>query len=144
MAMESKVKFTTQIREAIWERSGGRCEMCGTPAANGQIHHRRPRGMGGSKDPLTGAITNGVLLHPNCHAKVESERSWAFDNGWLVQQRDEPELTPIMTWRGYLWLTPDGSYMDVLPDVNESANDDLSKRIPYPKVRRLRSDESLD
>lgn len=100
--------------------------------------------MGGSKDPSSGAITNGVLLHPNCHAKVESQRAWAFDNGWLVQQRDEPALTPIMTWRGYLWLTPDGSYMDVLPDVNETSNDGVGQWVFDTEFDGLALDETLD
>ena len=39
------------------ERSGGRCELCG--AAGEHTHHRRPRGMGSSRDPRINAFALG-------------------------------------------------------------------------------------
>ena len=68
-------------------RSGHRCEVGGEPldAGNqGSIHHRQPRGMGGTSDPdvhslerlllVCGGRLGGVLGH---HGQVEAERQRA-------------------------------------------------------------------
>ena len=75
------MKFTDEVRKQIKERSKERCEVCGALALHPQIHHRRPRGMGGSKDPVTGSAANGIWIHATCHSKIESQRSWAVDLG---------------------------------------------------------------
>lgn len=89
------MKFTDDVRKQIKERSKERCEVCGALALHPQIHHRRPRGMGGSKDPVTGSAANGIWIHATCHSKIESQRSWAFDHGYLVRQSEDPRYIPI-------------------------------------------------
>ncbi len=95
------MKFTETVRNQIKERSKQRCEVCTAYAFNAQIHHRKPRGMGGSKDPVVGSAANGLWVHPGCHSKIESERSWAFDHGYLVRQSEDPRYIPIKI--GGLW-----------------------------------------
>lgn len=97
------MKFTETVRNQIKERSKQRCEVCTAYAFHAQIHHRKPRGMGGSKDPVSGSAANGLWVHPACHSKIESQRSWAFDRGYLVKQSDDPRTAPIKI-NGLWWL----------------------------------------
>lgn len=99
------MKFTEKARKQIKERSGERCEVCGSLALNPQIHHRRPRGMGGSKDPVCGSPANGIWIHPACHAKIEGWRLWAYDHGYLVKQNHDPRYIPIKI--GLFWYLLD-------------------------------------
>jgi hypothetical protein len=82
-------------------RSGGRCECCGALATN--THHRRPRGMGGSRDPRTNQASNLVRLcgsgTTGCHGAIESNRDHFRDMGFLVRQGVDPAAVPILLRR---------------------------------------------
>lgn len=85
-------------RELVRWRDRDRCRRCGV--ATWQIHHRRPRGMGGTRDPLTNGPANLVLLcgsgTTGCHGWVESHRAEARAAGWLVSKWADPAATPIV------------------------------------------------
>ena len=102
------MKFTDEVRKQIKERSKERCEVCGALALHPQIHHRRPRGMGGSRKMDTNQCANALVLHPACHAKVESNRKQSLLNGWLVSQHAEPIDVAVKLHYGWYWLTHDG------------------------------------
>jgi hypothetical protein len=41
-------------------------------------------------------MSNLILLHPNCHlTHIESRRSWAVENGWLVAGEQDPSEVPV-------------------------------------------------
>lgn len=103
------MKFTDKTRRLIQERANDRCEICGARALNHQIHHRRPRGMGGSKDKASGTPANGIWVHPSCHARIESNREEALSNGWLVRQGKNPAETPFRRYDRWVILNEDGS-----------------------------------
>jgi hypothetical protein len=103
------MKFSTKIKETIRERANDRCEKCGGRVANPQYHHRRPRGMGGTSREESGDPANALLLHPHCHAWIESNRSVSHENGWLVYQHEEPTLVPVVRFGEWCLLFPDGS-----------------------------------
>lgn len=90
------------IRALIGIRTGGHCEIR-TPAClvarrdfdlrylpdyQRSLHHRRPRGMGGTRRAdvhspaallsICGSGTSG------CHGYVEKNREWSYDRGYLV------------------------------------------------------------
>ncbi len=109
--------ITTVVHALLRERSVGRCEMCGGPATN--THHRRPRGMGGSKDPATNTPANLVRVcgsgSTGCHGWIESNREAARDCGYLVGQGHDPATVPVllMTSGGlfeWVLLDADGGY----------------------------------
>ena len=112
------MKFSKETRDIIIKRAVGRCELCGLPAPVGQIHHRRPRGMGGSKDPLAGTAANGILLHLLCHTRIEMNRSESLANGWLIQQGHDPEFVPIKRFGQFVHLLPNGS-ISPISDASE-------------------------
>ena len=104
------MKFDKKTVATIEARAKQSCEVCGGVVGSFQIHHRRPRGMGGSKIEIVGSASNGVLVHPACHTRIESNRNEARSNGWLVYQTDNPSLIPFKTYDdNWVILNEDGS-----------------------------------
>jgi hypothetical protein len=102
----AKTEFHSEVRGLIRERANNRCEICGMTKYNMQIHHRRPRGMGGDGRATTNVVSNGLLLCAQCHRMVERERATAYDQGWLVHQSVEPWTVPVRRFDGW-WLLRD-------------------------------------
>jgi len=97
------------IRTAVMGRDGGQCARCGAPATN--VHHRQPRGMGGSNDPTINDSSNLVSLcgsgTTGCHGWIEANRLAAMTRGWLVPRRSglTPAETPIYRGGQWWWLS---------------------------------------
>ena len=102
------MRFSPATADKIRTRARWRCEKCGLPCPAGQIHHRRPRGMGGTKRKETGTTANGVLLHPRCHELIERHRAAAINEGWLVPQALDPVTVPVLMWDGWVYLDEQG------------------------------------
>lgn len=127
--------FDPIARVLIAAREGGSCFRCGIrvvaleesargyrirPLTDYSIHHRRARGMGGSRDPETAHPSNGLLLcgsgTTGCHGWVESHRGQARADGYLLESWQDPRTTPIRlplsaewVWLGsdhYLYAEP--------------------------------------
>lgn len=114
------MKFTETVRSVVFERSKGKCERCGLPVGGrAEYHHRRPRGMGGSKDPVVGSAANCVFLHPGCHLHIESYREKGRRLGFLVRQTENPEEVPVKRWDGWVLLGQDGMMTPVDPPLPE-------------------------
>lgn len=96
------------MKQRILSRANFMCELCHGSLSTMSLHHRRPRGMGGSKsswihDPenllaICGTGTTG------CHGKVESFRERAYEFGWLVHYGVMPHGVPFVDLRGHWWL----------------------------------------
>lgn len=95
--------FSAEMRALIIERAEDRCEICGEHFSDMQLHHRRPRGMGGTRRPDTNSPAAGLWLCGEHHRHVESCRSLSYDNGWLVRQSQTPSDIPIL--RRGVWVT---------------------------------------
>ena len=104
-----------KTRRLVIDRDGGVCRMCGRAGTN--VHHRRPRGMGGTRDPETNSPANLVLLcgsgTTGCHGWIESHRAEAMAAGWLVSKWADPSTTPIKTSRGVIRLTDHGTIITI-------------------------------
>lgn len=99
------------IRETVRTRAKRKCEACGLSEGRMDIHHRRPRGMGGTSDPAANFPSNLVLLDRGCHSWFESHRAVALEMGWLVLQGHDPALVPLTLWSDRLVLLNDlGTY----------------------------------
>lgn len=109
--------------EVVYVRAGYACEICDAMVGDRRgvdhhIHHRRPRGVGGSKRPDTNSPANLLLLCPDCHRTVESRRGEALGVGWLVPQPGDPAATAVLVHRDrWTYLGHDGTYRDDPPEV---------------------------
>lgn len=88
-----------KIRERVHSRDGRFCARCDRSIVDypASIHHRFPRRMGGTKNPLSNDLRNLVTLcgsgTTGCHGWVESHRAEAVSQGWLIHgyaDLDEP------------------------------------------------------
>jgi 5-methylcytosine-specific restriction endonuclease McrA len=96
-----------RVRLDVLDRDDLTCVRCGKPAhlAHYSIHHRKPRGMGGSRDPRINGKANLLLLcgsgTDGCHGHVEAHREWALANGYLLRDVADAPLTPVLTYAGW-------------------------------------------
>ena len=97
--------------ELLFERSHERCERCGSRGE--QIHHRRPRGMGGTRREDTNSLAAIVHLCANCHSYIESNREWAHEHGWLVRQWADPAYQPVRIQGSWIRLSEVYTLVDV-------------------------------
>ncbi len=101
--------FPDDVRDMVAARCGGRCEICGG-APMEQLHHRRPRGMGGSQRPETNTASNALGVCAGCHLLVESNRYHAGKRGWIVSQRNNPADVEVLIRGTYRLLDDAGDY----------------------------------
>lgn len=110
------------VRRLVIERDRGRCRRCGGPG--GSIHHRLPRGMGGTRWAGIHSPELLVLLcgdgTTGCHGWIESNRAEALRLGWLLSRHlfgIDPEQVPLR-WADRperLYLHHDGATSNDLP-----------------------------
>lgn len=116
------MNLSTSTRALIWERDQGRCFRCGVYLQYGMgwysIHHRIPRGMGGSKDERLSEASNLLLLcgtgTTGCHGHIERNRDEALEDGWLVRRHDDPAEKAVIRWRKqWVRLTNEGGLIHI-------------------------------
>ena len=100
---------SVETRSVVIQRAGHRCEKCLGSLADGMsVHHRRPRGMGGTKIPAINSAENLLALcgsgTTGCHGWVESNREDAYSRGLLVRSGRMSHTTPYRDDRGDWWL----------------------------------------
>lgn len=105
------MKFTEKTRRLVEDRAKGICEMCGAPVGMGQIHHRKPRGMGGTKNVASRSPSNALFVHFRCHEWIERNRTEAYHMGYLVHQAEESSEKPVLLSTGWFVLTDDGTLL---------------------------------
>ncbi|MSZ78271.1 MAG: HNH endonuclease [Actinobacteria bacterium] len=104
-------------------RAGGRCELCNRDlgwTSEYSKHHRRPRGMGGTKATWVNAVSNLLLVCgtgvTGCHGMIESQRAIAYERGWLVRTGFAPNEVPVLLHGARLvYLDDDGRYAEGSP-----------------------------
>lgn len=100
-------QIAPELREAVFARAGGLCELCGERLQPGwEWHHRKRRSAGGLD-----SVSNGVALHPLCHRRVHGHPAWAESVGFLVRSHDNPGRVRLAL-HGETWvrLAADGTY----------------------------------
>lgn len=107
--------LSTKTRRLVKDRDRGRCLRCGARAE--QIHHRRPRGRGGSSLAAANQPDNLVSLCSRCHEHIERNRLEAYASGWLLKHTvQSPAEVPLKDLAGSrFYLTEDGD-RDQLPE----------------------------
>lgn len=81
---------SAKVRREVAERAGHRCERCRChPWPQGHVHHRKPRGIGGTVDPRANLASNLAYLCSTCHDHVELNRAESYAAGWLLTDYEE-------------------------------------------------------
>lgn len=99
-------------REVVLARAKWYCELCGGTLNSGMsIHHRKPRQMGGTKNPYINDPVNLLAIcgsgTTGCHGWVETHRTDGYECGWLVRTGFNPEEIPIRDFNGNWFLLQD-------------------------------------
>ena len=112
----------------VLARDGWKCVRCGEDIGGDRglewvVHHRRPRGLGGTRRTDTNSPINLLTLCSGCHVHVESHRGEALSNGWLVPQIADPATIGVLVEHGsrFTYLSADGRYSDDPPGECEVA-----------------------
>lgn len=120
--------ITARTRETVLERDQHSCVSCGiniSAAAIGySVHHRIPRGMGGTRNPEVNMPANLLVLcgsgTTGCHGWVESHRVLAREWGYLVHRHQAPEHVAVMTPTGWVMFDHQGGRTPVEPGPNSA------------------------
>lgn len=120
---------TAAVRAAVLDRAADgrghpRCERCGARPVE-QIHHRRPRRLGGSRRPEVNQPANLLAVCSTCHNEIESNRAEAHRRGQLLSAHATPATLPVH-YRGRLVRLSDDSH--VIPVEDDS--DDHTRTAP--------------
>ncbi len=123
--------ISPKTRQSVYDREAGCCARCGVHCLTGphSVHHRRPKGMGGSSSTATASLANLILLCgtgvTGCHGWVESNRTLATRAGWLCPSWADPADWPVERRPG-VWSQPGEGWAAVagpvllVPVVGES------------------------
>lgn len=85
----------TRAKRLVAERDRGECLVCGGEATD--IHHRMPKGMGGTSDPDRNyGLANLVSLCREDHDHVHANPGESYTNGLLVHSWDDPLKCPVI------------------------------------------------
>lgn len=101
-------------RQLVQGRAFGRCERCVTVELNGDLHHRRPKGLGGSKAPDRHDVSNLVHVCRGCHTWCHGNPAAAAEAGFIVPRSSgrHPLEVPITNLAGETkWLDNEGAYL---------------------------------
>jgi hypothetical protein len=89
-------------RQIVQGRAFGRCERCLKATLCGHLHHRRPKGLGGSKAPDRHDVSNLVYLCPEDHQWAHGNPMAAAAAGFIVPRSsgNSPLQVPITDLAG--------------------------------------------
>ena len=115
--------FPKTVREAAWERAGGRCDRCGINVRleggwwdRMELHHRVLRKQGG---PDT--LPNALVLCVGCHVPgVHAHRRVAEDQGHIVRSHRDPATVPVLLYTGTWVLPDDGAWRPTTPPEGDT------------------------
>ena len=103
--------FPPDVKAAAAVRAMGRCEVQTEDCTGtGQdYHHRRNRGMGGSKAAEVNALSNCLLACRPCHDWIGRHPAVAYERGWLVSKHRHPAEVPVW-WGRWVLLDEHGGW----------------------------------
>ncbi|WP_018501893.1 HNH endonuclease [Parafrankia discariae] len=112
-------EIPADTRRLVLARAGGRCESCAgdLDISRYSLHHRRPKGMGGSRATDLHSPTNLLVLcgrgADGCHGDVHGHPVAARDAGMLVRRAADPaRVSVLIHGTRRVLLTAEGSYAE--------------------------------
>lgn len=131
---------------AVIKRDEARCVICGQGISGERgkdwsLHHRLPRGAGGSREVFINLPANLIVIcgsgTTGCHGWAESRRTEAQDAGYLIRHGDDPADMPIHhAVHGLSWLDDLGRVTTI--SDREDVDPTIVQLIePYEAIDRL-------
>lgn len=114
--------FSPLVRLTIKRRAGldgeyVNCEVCGMVLHHefAHLHHRIPRGRGGTRRLEVNGVANGLCLCPSDHDGIEANRDKARALGLLISQHRKilPREVPVLLIKGWCLLSDSGDYQTI-------------------------------
>jgi hypothetical protein len=104
------------MRQLVQGRALGCCERCLEWAPDAHHHHRRVRGMGGSKATNRHDPSNLVQLCPVCHKWVHDNPAESVATGFMVPRNSplSPFDVPVVDLAGVSRLLDDEGSFEVV------------------------------
>lgn len=99
-------------RNAVADRSSGRCERCARLRAS-EVHHRLGRRMGGTRSADIHKLANLMHLCSQCHRWITENPKSAYASGWCVRSHLDPAEVAVFYRGQWVFLTDDGSVIPV-------------------------------
>jgi len=121
-AIRQPKEIPDTLRDDVLDRDERTCQRCGL-GLEGQrysLHHRRRRQVGGhSMANLVSLCGSGTT---GCHGEVESYRTIAIGEGWLVPEGVKPEQWPVRRWTpdGLRWMQPGDGWVPASPHPDQA------------------------
>lgn len=105
-------KFDRDKKLLVWTRDEGHCGWCGTAVWEGDIHHRRGRGMGGrdSHEPWINGFSNLILLCREHHNLVERDIELGRSRGFRLGAGEVPDEVPVLCWDRVKYILSEDLY----------------------------------
>lgn len=120
------MSFSKRDEGMIIARDQGECVRCGRHVAHltrgwaWSIHHRRPRGAGGTRLAWVDQAANGIILcgsgTTGCHGWVEKNRRASIDTGFLISALGLSTAEDIAIHHrllGFVYLDNEGGWCPV-------------------------------
>ncbi len=107
-------RVPTANRQIVMGRAFGQCERCLHATLAGDPHHRRVRGMGGSKAPDRHDPSNLVWVCRPCHDWVHAHPKESAETGFMIPRfpGTSPLEVPITDLSGRtVYLDNEGQYL---------------------------------
>lgn len=98
----------TLVKREVRRRDGSTCWRCRKQGDGLDVHHRKPKQMGGAGTATEFGLANLVSLCRDCHSWVHANPSEAMLTGLLLSQSSTPEREPITVAGRTRWLTSTG------------------------------------
>lgn len=118
-------RVPTANRQIVMGRAFGHCERCLHATLAGDPHHRRVRGMGGSKAPDRHDPSNLVWVCRPCHDWIHAHPKESATTGFIVPRSSNvlPFAVPITDLNGHVrYLDNEGQYLSEAMEVPDGAH----------------------
>lgn len=104
--------FPPEVKATIRSRAQNLCEICGQHTSDLTAHHRRLKGMGGTRRPESQAVSAGIWVCALDHHRIHAHPQHSYEMGWLVKQSADPALIAVLRRERWVLLQDDGSFIE--------------------------------